>query len=76
MARARDMTQAQFDKACKKHGFKSQGVMGYYSLGPTVPNGSASVFNAGSRRRDQLAYLIQSRDKFLKRYRTKELLEV
>ncbi len=64
---SRDMTKAQFDRACAKYEFKPAGFMGYYSLGPALPDCLASVFNAGDRRRDQLAYLIESRNGFAKR---------
>lgn len=58
---SRDITQTQFDAACKRHGFKPRGVMGYYLM----PDGSssASVWNAGPTRREQLAYLIQQWNK-------------
>lgn len=51
----RDLTKAQFDAACKRHGFKRE-FMGYYSVGNGV---SVYARNAGERRRDQLAYLIR-----------------
>ncbi len=57
---ARDMTKKQFDEACEKHGFKREGFLGYYKVTDTL---SASILNAGPRRRDQLAYLINARDK-------------
>lgn len=50
----RDISKAQFDAACKRHGFKSE-FMGYYSVGNGV---SVYARNAGERRREQLAYLI------------------
>jgi hypothetical protein len=53
----RDMTKAQFDSECRRRGFRSEGVLGYYRL----PGGvCVSVLNAGSRRRDWLAYLIRA----------------
>lgn len=58
---ARDMTKGQFREACKRHGFKPAGFMGYYELSGGV---SASLFNAGKRRRDQLAYLIRENEKW------------
>ena len=57
MSTAEDMTKAQFNAACKRHGFHSVGIMGYYSLPETTV--SVSILNASDRRRDQLAYLIQ-----------------
>ncbi len=54
---AKDMSKAQFDAACKRYGFRQCGFMGYYSL-PGHP-ALVSVLNAGHRRREQLAYLIQ-----------------
>ena len=55
---SRDMSKAEFDRACAKYGFKSRGFLGYYSIGG---GREVSVLNAGPRRRDQLAYLIQQR---------------
>ena len=58
MSGGRDMTKAQFRAACERAGFEPQGYLGYYRL----PLGAdrhccVSVYNAGTRRRDQLAYL-------------------
>lgn len=53
----RDMTKAQFDRECADREFKPQGFLGYYQLPDGC--GSVSVHNAGTRRRSQLAYLIQ-----------------
>lgn len=68
MSTTRDLTQAQFDAACKRRGFISSGFMGYYDVGH---NTSVSVLNAGHNRRAQLAYLIAQAKKaeksFLKR---------
>ena len=61
MSTAEDITKAQFKAACKRHGFVSAGYLGYYSLPETTV--SVSVLNAGKRRRDQLAYLIQKQCK-------------
>ena len=58
--RPRDMTQADFDAACAQYGFVKSGVLGYYRI---TPNVRVSIRNAGTRRRDQLAYLIQQRAK-------------
>lgn len=57
MSRAKDMTQVEFGAACVRHGFRTTGILGYYSLPGTQT--SVSVLNAGGRRRDRLAYLIQ-----------------
>ena len=61
----RDITEAQFRAACKRHGFKSMGFMGYFELG--LGGAMASAWNAGPRRRDQLAYLIKQRDAIARR---------
>jgi hypothetical protein len=60
------MTKKQFDEACARHGFEPHpswspfASMGYYKL----PSGvNVSILNAGSRRRDQLAYLIRESER-------------
>lgn len=53
---SRDMTKKQFDDACNRRGFKPAGFMGYYDIGH---GRHVSALNAGSNRRNQLAYLIQ-----------------
>jgi hypothetical protein len=63
----RDLSIRQFKVACRKHGFTPRGFMGYYNLG--IKEGkykgfAVSIWNAGSRRRDQLAYLFAERKKF------------
>lgn len=62
---ARDLSQKQFDDACKRRGFENEGFMGYYKL----PQGccSVSVWNVGKRRRDQLAYLIKENERMSKK---------
>lgn len=55
----RDLTKAQFDKACKDNGWECEGFMGYYRLNLPGQHYCVSVWNAGSRRRDQLAYLAE-----------------
>lgn len=68
MAAQRDMTQKQFDEACKRYGFESTGgFMGYYKLAPPCDNVHVSILNAGSNRRAQLAYLIKEQAKSEKR---------
>lgn len=61
---SRDMTQKQFDAALEKRGMKKLPFMGYVDIGG---GRHVSVLNAGigSRRRDQLAYLIQHQNKML-----------
>lgn len=53
----RDLTAEQFHYRATKLGFKPGGFMGYWQL----PNStlSVSVWNAGTRRRDQLRYLLR-----------------
>lgn len=58
------MTKSQFNAACKRHGFRAEGFMGYYSLPGT--NTLVPISNAGNRRRSQLAYLIQQQRLFSK----------
>lgn len=62
----RDLSVAQFEKKCREYGFTRDGFLGYFNLG--IPNQSVhvSILNAGPKRRSQLAYLIQQRDKHLK----------
>jgi hypothetical protein len=59
----RDLTQRQFNEACERYGFKSEGIMGYYRL-PVKTHTCVSVWNAGDKRRAQLAYLIQEMHKW------------
>jgi len=60
----RDISKKQFDEACKRHGFTTHGFLGYYNIGYGT---EVSILNAGIRKRDQLAYLIQQKDKAKKR---------
>ena len=60
MEQSRDMSQKQFEAECKRLGFKEDGFMGYYDIGS---GRHVSIYNAGKRRRAQLAYLIQQRDR-------------
>ena len=64
---ARDMTEKQFKAACIKHGFKSDGCLGYFRLPGGKGNTNVSILNAGSNRRAQLAYLLKENDKAIKR---------
>lgn len=56
----RDISIKNFHAACKRHGFKPQHILGYYDIGQGA---CVSILNAGSRRRDQLAYLIREAKK-------------
>jgi hypothetical protein len=59
--RKRDMTQAEFNAACKRHGIGPHEFFGYHQVTGTPGGGGLNVcaYNAGSRRRDQLAYLLK-----------------
>jgi hypothetical protein len=59
MKQARDMTQKQFDDACAELRFVTHGILGYYVLPSPKGTVCVSIRNAGKRRRDQLAYLIE-----------------
>lgn len=61
------MTQKQFDEACERRGFQQVGVLGYYRLAPPAESVSVSARNGGSKRRAQLAYLIQQQFKWEKK---------
>lgn len=64
--RARDLTKAQFDAACARRGFTwDGGIFMYYHVGHEV---YVSILNAGTNRRDQLAYLIREASKAARRY--------
>jgi hypothetical protein len=52
----RDLSEEQFRNAAKKEGF-APAFMGYWNLAKPFDNVSVYRFNAGDRRRDQLAYL-------------------
>ena len=57
----RDLTKAQFDAACARHGFTwDGGIFMYYDVGHNV---HVSILNAGTNRRAQLAYLIRESEK-------------
>ena len=43
----KDISKKQFDEACKRHGFKPDGFLGYYDLGLSNQRRSISVLNAG-----------------------------
>ena len=55
----RDLSKGQFSEACKRYGFEPTGFMGYYALPKPLNNTHISIWNAGDKRRAQLAYLIQ-----------------
>jgi len=59
----RDMSAKQFSDACRRHGFKASGVLGYYDIGGV----SVSVYNVGLNRRAQIAYLIEEKRREEKR---------
>jgi len=51
----RDISQAEYERKLTEAGFASDGFMGYWHK-----NGiGISEYNAGPRRRDQLAYIFQ-----------------
>jgi hypothetical protein len=60
---ARDLTKQQFLAALERNGFSKPGFLGYVEC--KLPNGgtvSICRHNAGPRLRDQLAYLLSTRD--------------
>jgi len=63
--KTRDISKAQFEAKCAEYGFKAEGFWGYYSIG--VGGVRVSIWNAGERRRTQLAYLIQERDRWTRK---------
>lgn len=69
----RDMTETQFAEACARYGFTREGFMGYYRL-PGPVHACVSVWNAGDRRRDQLAYLIKENERHGRVYAEKLLI--
>lgn len=66
-SKKRDLTKAQFLAACEREGFTPNPFMGYFDLGIPGHTVSSSVWNAGPRRRDQLAYLRSSRTEWQSR---------
>jgi hypothetical protein len=63
----RDLTSKQFERALVRHNF---GRLRYGFFGCVHDNETGynvCPLNAGDRRRDQLAYLLQERAKWLKR---------
>lgn len=66
---SKDMTEKQFREACERNGISPRAdFMGYHQVTGYPDRGGlrACARNAGSRRRDQLAYLIRVRDRALK----------
>ena len=61
----RDMTQKQFETALKKNGISPRGFLGYHTVCKGV---SVCALNAGSRRRDQLAYLLREQQRIEDKY--------
>lgn len=62
MSNKRDLSEQQFRDAATKKGF-TPGALGYWRLAPPHSNTSVYRFNAGARRRDQLAYLMAEQKK-------------
>jgi len=62
----RDLSNRQFRAALKRHGMTEGGVMGYVDLGIPGQWVSVSKWNAGTNRRDQLAYLLRARERYEK----------
>jgi len=62
MSKRKDMSQKQFNNACKRHGFKSVGFMGYYIM-PADSDTHVSKWNIGDNRRNQLKYLLQQNER-------------
>lgn len=63
----RDMSKAQFLAALERYGMKPEGFMGYVDLGIPGHRYCCSIFNAGTNRRAQFAYLLKMRDNELAR---------
>lgn len=55
----RDMSRAEFERAIERHGFKPR-LFGYYEVAKGV---SVYAPNGGDKRRSQLAYLMQERNR-------------
>lgn len=53
----RDLSKQQFEYRARKLGFEKVGFMGYWRLACNS-SASVSVFNAGTRNRDRLKYLV------------------
>ena len=62
MKQCRDMSERQFRDAAAKSGFTPD-TLGYWRLAPPHNNVSVYRFNAGDRRRSQLAYLLAEQKK-------------
>jgi len=66
---AKDMTERQFREACERNGIAPRpDFMGYHQVTgwPEMQGLRVCARNAGSRRRDQLAYLIRCRERALR----------
>jgi hypothetical protein len=63
------MTEAQFQAALARHGMRIQGLPGYVCVLPSESGAGLHVYryNAGKRRRDQLAYLLAEKENGIKR---------
>ena len=55
----RDMTEKQYLQALKNHGITREGFLGYCSCKEKTPV-QISERNGGTKRRERLAYLIQT----------------
>jgi hypothetical protein len=62
MSADRDMSEQQFRMAAKKSGFVPE-AFGYWRLAPPCDHISVYRFNAGPRRRSQLAYLCAAQER-------------
>jgi hypothetical protein len=65
----RDLTKSQMEYRLRKLGFTPEGFFGYWK-GPSGT--SISAWNAGSRRRDQLRYLVREDKKCVERELARE----
>jgi hypothetical protein len=59
---SKDLSEKEFIEACKRNGISSRKAMGYHDVGFGY---LVCAFNGGTRRRDQLAYLIKRRNAIL-----------
>ena len=66
MPNARDFTKREFEAALNRNGFTrpAHSILEYVALAPPCETIHVCPLNAGSRRRDQLAYLIRKQHRF------------
>jgi len=62
----RDMSKQQFAEALARYGMREAGFMGYVNINVPGHHIEVSKWNAGDRRRAQLAYLLQNREKAMR----------